>query len=65
MIKPEPKIVPIVNVNFENLVSEGNFKCEIKQPFKMSDFGITNSDDLNMNLFVKNSITSINSGLKI
>ena len=22
MIKPEPKIVPIVNVNFENLVSE-------------------------------------------
>ena len=53
MIKPEPKIVPIVNVNFENLVSEGNFKCEIKQPFKMSDFGITNSDDLKMNLFVK------------
>ena len=53
MIKPEPKIVPIVNVNFENLVSEGNFKCEIKQPFRMSDFGITNSDDLNMNLFVK------------
>ena len=53
MIKPEPKIVPIVNVNFENLVSEGNFKCEIKQPFKMSDFGITNSDDLRMNLFVK------------
>lgn len=53
IIKPEPKIVPIVNVNFENLVSEGNFKCEIKQPFKMSDFGITNSDDLKMNLFAK------------
>jgi len=53
MVKPEPKIVPIVNVNFENLISKGNFKCEIKQPFKMSDHGIFNPDDIKINSFVK------------
>ena len=53
MVKPEPKIVPIVNVNFENLISKGNFKCEIKQPFKMSDHGIYSPDDIKINSFVK------------
>ena len=54
MVKPEPKIVPIVNVNFENLISKGNFKCEIKQPFKMSDHGIYSPDDIKISSFVKN-----------
>ena len=53
MVKPEPKIVPIVNVNFENLISKGNLKCEIKQPFKMSDHGIYSPDDNKINSFVK------------
>ena len=53
MIKPQPKIVPIINVNFENLISNGNFKCEIKQPFKMSDYGIYSPNDVKINSFVK------------
>ncbi|MAS31030.1 MAG: hypothetical protein CMC46_03715 [Flavobacteriaceae bacterium] len=53
MVKPQPKIVPIVNVNFESLISNGNFKCEIKQPFKMSDHGIYSPDDIKISSFVK------------
>lgn len=54
MIKPEPKIVPIVMANFDKLISKEVFKCEIFKPFKMSDHGITHPNDPKLIPFVKN-----------
>jgi len=47
-IKPEPKIVPIVMANFDKLHSNSLYKCEIMEPFKMSDYEITHHDDPNL-----------------
>ena len=54
MIKPEPKIVPIVMANFDKLISKEVFKCEILKPFKMSDHGITHPNDPKLIPFVTN-----------
>jgi len=49
----QPKIVPIVMANFDKLPSEATFKCEIKPPFKISDYGITDRDDPNLSAVIK------------
>lgn len=49
----QPKIVPIVMANFDKLPSEATFKCEIKAPFKISDYGITNREDPNLTAVIK------------
>lgn len=38
--KKQPLIVPIVLVNFDKLPSEHSFKCEIKPPFRLSEYGV-------------------------
>ena len=52
-LKPQPKIVPIVMANFDKLLSESTYKCEIMKPFKMSDYGIYEGDDPTLVKFVK------------
>tara|TARA_B100000989_G_scaffold130042_1_gene96568 strand:- start:1107 stop:2486 length:1380 start_codon:yes stop_codon:yes gene_type:complete len=49
----QPKIVPIVMANFDKLPSEATFKCEIKPPFKISDYGITDREDPNLSAVIK------------
>jgi len=49
----QPKIVPVVMANFDKLPSEATFKCEIKPPFKISDYGITDRDDPNLSAVIK------------
>ena len=49
----QPKIVPIVMANFDKLPSEATFKCEIKPPFKISDYGITDRNDPNLSAVIK------------
>ena len=49
----QPKIVPVVMANFDKLPSEATFKCEIKPPFKISDYGITDRDDPNLSTVIK------------
>ena len=44
-MSPQPLIVPIVMANFDKLASRAIYKCEIKSPFKMSDFGIKDKND--------------------
>ena len=44
-MSPQPLIVPLVMANFDKLVSQDTYKCEIKQPFKMRDLGITDKND--------------------
>ena len=52
-LKNQPKIVPIVMANFDKLVSESTYKCEIMKPFKMSDYEIYDGDDPRLIEFVK------------
>ena len=51
--KPQPKIVPIIMANFDKLLSETTYKCEIMKPFKMSDHGINDENDPKLVDFVK------------
>jgi len=44
-LKVEAKIVPLVMANFDMLPHETTYKCQIMPPFKMSDYGITDSND--------------------
>ncbi len=39
-MNPQPKIVPIVLANFDQLPKDVEYKCKIMQPFRMSDYGI-------------------------
>ena len=39
-MNPQPKIVPIVLANFDQLPKDVTYKCKIMQPFRMSDYGI-------------------------
>ena len=48
-MNPQPKIVPIVLVNFDSLPEDANYKCQIMQPFRMSDYGIHDPKDIRMN----------------
>ena len=52
-LKNQPKIVPIVMANFDKLVSESTYKCELMKPFKMSDYEIYDGDDPRLIEFVK------------
>ena len=52
-LKNQPKIVPIVMANFDKLLSQSTYKCEIMKPFKMSDYGIYEDDDPRLVEFVK------------
>ena len=51
-MNPQPKIVPIVLVNFDSLPEDANYKCQIMQPFRMSDYGIHDPKDIRMNKVV-------------
>ena len=42
---PQPLIVPLVMANFDKLASEATYKCQIKTPFRMSDFTILDEND--------------------
>ena len=42
---PQPLIVPLVMVNFDKLASQATYKCQIKTPFRMSDFTILDEND--------------------
>ena len=53
MVKPEPKIVPVVMANFDKLLSKSLYKCEIMKPFKMSDHGIYGPDDPKLLSFIE------------
>lgn len=53
IVKPEPKIVPVVMANFDKLLSKSLYKCEIMKPFKMSDHGIYGPDDPNLLSFIE------------
>ena len=53
MVKPEPKIVPVVMANFDKLLSRSLYKCEIMKPFKMSDHGIYGPDDPKLLSFIE------------
>ena len=44
-LKPQPKIVPLVLVNFDGLPQKTTYKLQVMPPFKMSDYGITSSKD--------------------
>jgi len=44
-LKPQPKIVPLVLVNFDRLPQETTYKLQVMPSFKMSDYGITSSKD--------------------
>ena len=42
---PQPLIVPLVMVNFDKLASQATFKCQIKTPFRMSDYTIIDQNE--------------------
>ncbi len=42
---PQPLIVPLVLANFDKLASQVTYKCQIKKPFRMSDFTILDEND--------------------
>ena len=44
-MSPQPKIVPIVLANFDQLPKDVAYKCKILEPFRMSDFGIFDPKD--------------------
>jgi lysophospholipase L1-like esterase len=53
IVKPEPKIVPVVMANFDKLLSKSLYKCEIMKPFKMSDHGIHDPNDPKLLSFIE------------
>lgn len=53
IVKPEPKIVPVVMANFDKLLSKSLYKCEIMRPFKMSDHGIYGPNDPKLLSFIE------------
>ena len=53
IVKPEPKIVPVVMANFDKLLSKALYKCEIMKPFKMSDHGIYGPNDPKLLSFIE------------
>ena len=53
IVKPEPKIVPVVMANFDKLLSKSLYKCEIMKPFKMSDHGIYGPNDPKLLSFIE------------
>ena len=53
IVKPEPKIVPVVMANFDKLLSKSLYKCEIMEPFKMSDHGIYGPNDPKLLSFIE------------
>ena len=57
IVKPEPKIVPIVMANFDKLLSKTTYKCEIMKPFRMSDHGINDENDPKLVDFVNLTLT--------
>lgn len=44
-MKEQPLIVPLVMTNFDKLPSDATYKCEIKPPFRLSDYGVTDPKD--------------------
>lgn len=52
-MQPQPKIVPVVMVNFDKVLSKNMAKCEILKPFKMSDYGIKDANDPEIVSFAK------------
>ena len=52
-MQPQPKIVPVVMVNFDKVLSKNIAKCEILKPFKMSDYGIKDANDPEIVNFAK------------
>lgn len=53
IVKPEPKIVPVVMANFDKPLSKSLYKCEIMKPFKMSDHGIYGPNDPKLLSFIE------------
>ena len=52
-MNPQPKIVPIVLANFDQLPKDVAYKCKIMQPFCMSDYGIFDPKDPSTDQVVK------------
>ena len=52
-MNPQPKIVPIVLVNFDSLPEDADYKCQIMPPFRMSDYGIHDPKDVRLNQVVE------------
>ncbi len=52
-MQPQPKIVPVVMVNFDKVLSKNIAKCEILKPFKMSDYGIKDANNPGIASFAK------------
>ena len=50
---PQPLIVPLVMVNFDKLASQATYKCQIKTPFRMSDFTILDENDKYFSRIIK------------
>ena len=51
--------------NFDKLLSQSTYKCEIMKPFKMSDYGIYDDDDPRLWSLLKIIINNTKLGLKI
>ena len=64
IVKPEPKIVPVVMANFDKLLSKSLYKCEIMKPFKMSEHGIYGPNDPKLLSFVESFNTKYKKWVK-
>ena len=52
-MNPQPKIVPVVLANFDQLPKNVAYKCKIMQSFRMSDYGIFDPKDSSINQVVE------------
>ena len=52
-MKKQPKIVPLVMVDFDKLPNKATYKCQIMPAFTMADYGIYDSDDPRLGEVVK------------
>ena len=52
-MNPQPKIVPVVLANFDQLPKDVAYKCKIMQSFRMSDYGIFDPKDSSINQVVE------------
>ena len=52
-MKKQPKIVPLVMVDFDKLPHEATYKCQIIPAFTMADYGIYDADDSRLGEVVK------------